>query len=297
MNRVSTEQQHKHSSSADFGNAWVVSKPEVVSGGGIVASQNKEAALVGASILENGGNAMDAAVATALALSVVEPWLSGIGGGGYLLYASATGAVETLDFNLRAPLQADLSDYPLVGGEDGDWFNWPSVHEDRNLIGPMSICVPGAVAGLASALQRYGSISWEAALTPAIALAKRGMRIDWFAELALTIDAPGLSRQAAATNLFLNPSRRITDPADPVGQLLPMPGKAAMLLRLAEYGSQDFYKGQIGDVVLKYLQGIGSKISAKDLAEYEPVWQKAIHCDTKEESFLLTARSDIFPYI
>jgi gamma-glutamyltranspeptidase/glutathione hydrolase len=304
LNSVSTEQHHKRTNCDDTGHAWVVSKPQVESSGGIVASQNKEAARVGASILAAGGNAMDAAVATALALSVVEPWLSGLGGGGYLLHASATGDVETLDFNLRAPLNADISDYPLVGGEDGDWFNWPAVEEDRNLIGPMSVCVPGAVAGLASALQRHGTLSWEAALAPAITLAQRGMRIDWFAQLVLTIDTPGLTRHASAANLFLNPARHVTDPDDPNMQFLPMPGKAAMLHRLAEHGSQDFYEGQIADVMLKYLQEAGSKISAYDLAQYEPVWQKSLQTPYRDRQIhtipglsggpsLLTAFNDL----
>ena len=98
---------------------WAVTKPQVQSSGGIVAAQHHEAAQIGADILSAGGNAMDAAVATALALSVVEPWLSGLGGGGFLLHADVTGKVDTLDFNLRAPLAADPSDYPLQGGAGG----------------------------------------------------------------------------------------------------------------------------------------------------------------------------------
>jgi len=157
---------------------WAITKPQVQSAGGIVAAQHHEAAQIGADVLAAGGNAMDAAIATALALSVVEPWLSGLGGGGFLLHASAEGHVETLDFNLRAPMAADAADYPLEGGAGGDWFNWPKVQGDCNLIGPQSICVPGAVAGFAEALARHGTLSWADVLAPTIALADRGMRVD-----------------------------------------------------------------------------------------------------------------------
>lgn len=251
---------------------WAITKPQLESRGGIVAAQHHEAAQIGADVLSAGGNAMDAAVAAALALSIVEPWLSGLGGGGFLLHADASGKVETLDFNMRAPLATDLADYPLVGGEGGDWFNWPSVEGDRNLLGPMSICVPGAVSGLAEALARYGSISWADALAPSIFLAERGMRVDWFAELAFAIDAPDLSKNIHAAALFLDPEARIPDPTDPTARLLPMPAKAKMLRGLAERGAADFYQGEIADFLISDMRAAGSKMTSEDLASYRPVW-------------------------
>lgn len=252
---------------------WAITKPQVQGAGGIVAAQHYEAAQIGADILAAGGNAMDAAIATALALSVAEPWLSGLGGGGFLLHASAEGPVETLDFNLRAPMAADPGDYPLVGGTGGDWFNWPKVEGDYNLIGPLSICVPGAVAGFAEALTRHGTLGWAEVLAPAIALAERGMRVDWFADLAFAIDTPGLSQNPAAAALYLDASARKPDPTDPTAHLLPMPAKAAMLRRLAQAGPQDFYEGQIAADLLRDLTGAGSKITAADLTAYTPRWR------------------------
>ncbi|MGB3553906.1 MAG: gamma-glutamyltransferase [Jannaschia sp.] len=255
---------------------WQITKPQVTTHGGIVVAQHYEAAQVGADILSRGGNAMDAAVATALTLSVVEPWLSGIGGGGFLLHASAAGEIDALDFNVRAPGAADPADYPLVGGKDGDWFDWPSVEGDRNLIGPLSICVPGAVAGLSEALARHGTIGWADALAPAIALAERGMRIDWFADIAFSIDAPGLSRNAAAAALFLDGGRPVADPSDPTSRLLPMPEKAATLRRLAAAGARDFYDGELASALVSDLQAAGSRISVADLAGYAPVWSNPV---------------------
>lgn len=253
---------------------WSISKPQVESHGGIVAAQHFEAAQIGADILSAGGNAMDAAVATAVALSIVEPWLSGLGGGGFLLHASSDGTVDALDFNMRAPVATTPDTYPITGSDGGDWFNWPSVEEDRNLIGPLSICVPGAVAGLAEALKTYGTLSWAEVTGPAITLAERGMRIDWFAELVFAVDRPGLSSSAAAADLFLNPTRRQPDPTDPTARFLPMPGQAAMLKQLAEAGPSDFYTGDIARTLIRDLTKAGCPMSLQDLASYRPVWSK-----------------------
>ncbi|KUF11805.1 gamma-glutamyltransferase [Pseudoponticoccus marisrubri] len=257
------------------GQTWTLSKPQVESAGGIVVAQNAEAARAGARVLTAGGTAMDAAVVTACVLSVVEPWLSGLGGGGFLLHGAADGAVDVLDFNLVAGQGADPAAYPLAGGEGGDWFNWPAVKDDRNLIGPGSICVPGAVPGLEAALARHGSLSWADALAPAIEIAERGMRVDWFADLAFAIDRPGLSADPAAAALFLDPASRRADPEDPGAALLPMPVKAAMLRRLAEHGARDFYEGQIARDLAQDLAAMGAPVSAADLAAYAPEWQGA----------------------
>ncbi|MFS4581796.1 gamma-glutamyltransferase [Phaeobacter sp. C3_T13_0] len=261
----------------NFSHQWAISKPQTESHGGIVAAQHFEAAQVGADILARGGNAMDAAVATAVALSVVEPWLSGLGGGGFLLHATSDGEVDTLDFNMRAPLATDLSDYPLTGGEGGDWFNWPSVEGDRNLIGPMSIGVPGTVAGLAAGLERYGTLSWAEVTAPSVELAERGMRVDWFADLVFAVDTPGLTRTEAARALFLDPMRRKTDAKDPTVRHLAMPYKAAMLRRLADAGPQDFYTGEIAAKLISDMETAGSKLSADDLAKYSPNWASSLN--------------------
>ncbi|MGH6719909.1 MAG: gamma-glutamyltransferase, partial [Alphaproteobacteria bacterium] len=96
---------------------WRYAKSAVESSGGIVVSQHREAAAVGARVLAMGGNAVDAAVATGFAVGVLEPWMSGIGGGGYMLVAPADGSpVQCVDFGMVAPAALDPADYPLVGG-------------------------------------------------------------------------------------------------------------------------------------------------------------------------------------
>lgn len=252
---------------------WNIHKRQLVSTKGIVAAQHFEAAQAGAKALEAGGNAMDAAVVTALVLSVVEPWLSGVGGGGLLLWADADGkTVDTLDFNVRASRNMNRDQYPLSGGRDGDWFDWPAVEDDRNLIGYPSICVPGAVAGLAEALEKYGTISFADALSPAIEFAERGMIVDWFTSLCLAIDLEGLSRFPATADLFLDGGKPRKVGLGEQESYLPMRAKAAMLRRLAKEGPRDFYEGEIARGLVEDLNAGGSVIDADDLAAYRPRW-------------------------
>jgi gamma-glutamyltranspeptidase/glutathione hydrolase len=259
-----------------MGEHWMIRKGEVRSDLGLVACQNWLAADAGAAVLSRGGNAVDAAVTTALTLSVVEPWLSGIGGGGFLLRADgASGAIDTLDFNVNSSRNIDPASYRLVDGRDGDWFDWPSVKEDRNLIGYHSICVPGAVAGLAEALERFGTISFAEALQPAIAHARHGLVLDWFTVLCLAIDAEGLGRFPASAELFLQDGRAPRVPEIGDSRTIPMPRKAAMLERLAQAGWRDFYEGQVAASILADLRAGGSPIDAGEMRDYRPVWGEA----------------------
>jgi gamma-glutamyltranspeptidase/glutathione hydrolase len=217
---------------------------------------------------------MDAAVVTALVLATVEPWLSGLGGGGFLLHADGeTGALAALDFNVRAPAALDPESYPLAGGKDGDWFDWPAVQDDSNLIGYSSICIPGAIDGLAQALERFGTLSWGEALEPAIEIAERGMVVDWFASLCIAIDARRLRRFPAACGLFL---REGDAPLAENGQrYLPMPGQAALLRRLRDHGARDFYEGQTAAMLVADLRAGGSVATPADFSAYRARWQAA----------------------
>lgn len=254
---------------------WQIKKGQLSSDKGVVAAQHFEAARAAADVLSRGGNAMDAAVTCALALSVVEPWLSGVGGGGFLLYGDGeTGEVDTLDFNVRASRNIDPARYPLVEGNDGEWFNWPAVKEDRNIIGYESICIPGAVDGLAQALEKYGTISFAEAVQPAIELAERGMIVDWFTALCFAIDARGLAQFEHSAELFLEDGMPIRTPASGGAEYLPMPAKAKMLKRLAEAGPRDFYEGHVAKQVVEDLNAGGNVIDAEDLAGFAARWAK-----------------------
>lgn len=255
---------------------FTIRKPAVHSRHGLVAAQNRHAAEAGAAVLAKGGNAMDAAVVTALVLSIVEPWLSGIGGGGFLLHADGTsGQVSTLDFNVTAARALDPADYPLSRAKTGNWFDWPTVEGEKNVSGYTSMCVPGAVAGLAEALARFGTLSFEEALQPAIAHAEQGLEVDWFTSLSLAVEAAALAHYPASAALFLDNGRApgAGAPGNPVYR--PMPEKAKLLRRLAKAGARDFYEGGVARLLLTDLAEGGSAIDAGDLAAYHPVWQEA----------------------
>src|ERR1700744_4045092 len=122
---------------------WAVRKPAVSPRGGIVASQNGVAATVGAEILAAGGTAVDAVVATAFALSVREPWNSGLGGIGFMVVHPAGGArAEGGDFGPVAPTGLDPALFPLTDETTTDLFTWARVVDDRNIHGPLSVMIP-----------------------------------------------------------------------------------------------------------------------------------------------------------
>lgn len=259
---------------------WTPGKVMAQGAGGMVAAQHKVAAQAGAAVLARGGNAMDAAVTTALVLSVVEPWLSGIGGGGFLIWRDgATGQARSLDFAMRAPLGLNPQDYPLVPGKDGDWFDWPQVEGQRNLIGVHSICVPGAIAGLSEALATHGTISWAEALDPAIAEADKGLMVDWFTNLCLSIDAPNLLTDPVSAAMLLRDGRAPAVGGTGAEVRLPLGAKPATLRRLALAGAADFYTGQIARDLIADMADLGGRMTLEDLALYRPSWGVPLELD------------------
>ena len=178
---------------------WLVRKPAVASRGGVVATQHQAASEVGARVLADGGNAVDAAIAASLALATVEPWMSGLGGGGYMLVRPAGEArTQAVSFGMVAPGALDPADYPLTGDAGADMFGWPAVLEDRNLRGPFAVAVPGQVAGLGLAHERFGTWDWADLVAPACALAERGMAVDWHATVAIAASRRRSSHQTPA---------------------------------------------------------------------------------------------------
>jgi gamma-glutamyltranspeptidase/glutathione hydrolase len=243
-------------------------KAVVKSPHGIVAAQSRLAAAVGAGVLAAGGNAVDAAVATGFAAGVVEPWMNGFGGGGFMVVAKADGSPpEVVDFSMIAPAALDPGDYPLAGGMAQALFAWPAVKDDRNLKGYHSIAVPGQVEGMRLALERFGSIGWRQALEPAIALAERGLPLDWYATLSITVAARELTEFPATRTVYLPGGLPPLPPAEGVGHL-PLGNLGRTLRRLAEAGGRDFYEGEVAAALLRDLEKGGSRLSAADLRNY-----------------------------
>jgi gamma-glutamyltranspeptidase/glutathione hydrolase len=247
-------------------------KPAVRSRGGLAASQSRDAAAAGARILAAGGHAVDAAVAVSLALGAVEPWMSGLGGGGFAtLWDAGKRAVRCLDYGMVAPQAIDPADYPLTGGPTAEgFFGWPGVKEDRNILGPYSVAVPGLVSGLALAHRTYGRLPWSDLVQPAIALAERGLCLDWYGALSLLVEAKGLERFEATRNLYL-PGGRVPQPFEEGKAVFLKLGRLIdTLKRLATPdGPERFYRGDIAADLVRDLQAAGSRISLADFERYQ----------------------------
>ncbi len=249
--------------------SWAIKKPPVVSENGLVATHHYVASNIGANVLANGGNAVDAAVAASLAIGAVEPWMSGLGGGGFMLiYLAAEDRVYAVDFGMIAPRNLDVSDYPLMGGNASDLFGWPAVKDDRNLVGVPSIAVPGYVAGIAAALENFGTKSWAESISPAVELAETGMVADWYATLMISTAAQALSNYPESARVFL------PNGFPPVGEWGAPPPRiklgnlASTLRHLRESGPRDFYEGQIASSLIADLREGGGCITGEDLQSY-----------------------------
>ena len=144
-------------------------------------------------MLAAGGDCVDAVIATTFALGVLEPWMSGIGGGGAMvLYRAREDRYEVIDYGMRAPRSLRVEDYPLTGdGAASDIFPWPRVKDDRNLHGPGSIAVPGVVAGMEEAHRRHARLPWKELLGAEHRARRRRPAVDWWTTLMIASSAVG----------------------------------------------------------------------------------------------------------
>lgn len=257
---------------------WQVTKPAAHGRRGMVASQSRAAAEAGVAVLEAGGNAADAAAATAFALAAMEPWNSGLGGIGFaLIHRAGQPRAELLDFGPVAPAAADPADYPLTGRMKQDLFAWPEVEGDRNIHGPLSFVTPSSVAGYATLVERFGSgMPLAELLGPAIALARRGLPQDWYTTLKIANSAKVLRLYPESARIYL------PDGLPPVAPYQGAPGFFRLgrlpetLERLAGAGWRDFYEGEIAASILADVRDLGGRLSAADLTGCQAVVRPAL---------------------
>ena len=237
---------------------------------GMVVATHHRGADVGASILKRGGNAVDAAVATAFAMTVVEPFMSSIAGGGTMLvHLAKRGETMALDFNVQAPAACHETIYPLTDGVATDLFPWRKVVDDANVSGHRSVAVPGSVAGLCLALERYGTMELRDVLTPAIALARDGFVPDWYFALTTAVHAQELAAYPASARTYLREGHYIYRPPTLAeGDRVAYPDLARSLELIAREGSHAFYKGAIAQAIHEEIQAHGGFLTKEDLAAY-----------------------------
>lgn len=232
----------------------------------VVAADHPLASEAGASILAAGGNVVDAAAATSFALAVVRPHSAGLGGGGFMLYKAAGKEAIFLDYRETAPGAAEAAAYL---GADGKPI--PGKTES----GPWAVGVPGQLRGVPLMLSKYGTMSLDKVVAPAIELAERGFPVDAhlreaMEDLASRIAKSGEpARYAEAARIFLKNGQPLA-----VGEILRQPDLAGTLRSLAAEGPDSFYRGALAAKVLAAAgPAAGGPMTAEDLADYEPVFR------------------------
>jgi gamma-glutamyltranspeptidase/glutathione hydrolase len=228
---------------------------------GMVVSANPIASEVGVEILKKGGNAVDAAVAVQFALAVVHPNAGNIGGGGFMVYRSAKGEANTLDFREKAAAGANRDMYLDAAGNP---------ITDKSLFGQLASGVPGSVAGMAEAHQKYGRLKWEDLLAPAISLASDGYKLT--ARQANELN--GLKNRLKKLNPLGTAFLREAKWAE--GDVLVQQELANTLKQIKEKGRNGFYEGAVADSIVAEMQRGGGIISKQDLKDYKAIWRKPV---------------------
>jgi gamma-glutamyltranspeptidase/glutathione hydrolase len=245
---------------------WHLAKPAASGKRGMVVSQTKSAAEAGVAVLDAGGNAIDAAVATALALAALEPWNSGLGGIGHaVVHRAGEPRAETVDFGPTAPAGLDASRFRLTGNVAADLFGWPEVEGDTNIHGPLSFVIPSAVAGYAEMHRRWGKLPLGEIAAPAIALAKRGLPQDWYTTLKVANSAAILRRYPESARIYLRDGLPPVAPYQGALTYFPLGRLRDTLERLARAGWRDFYEGEIAAGIAADVKQMGGVLSANDL--------------------------------
>jgi gamma-glutamyltranspeptidase/glutathione hydrolase len=230
----------------------------VIDDEGMVVSQRMIASKVGAEILAQGGNAVDAAVATGLALAVVLPRAGNLGGGGFMvIYLKEEDKTIAIDYREKAPSAATRD---LFLDENGDY------DRKKAQFSLLSAGVPGSVAGFHHALTRYGTLPWEEVLQPAIKLAEDGFVIphDLANTLASKRYRERLSADPAAAKVFFKKNKEIYS----AGEILVQKDLAWTLKQLSQNGPEAFYSGDIAKLIVKEMERNGGLITLQDLKNY-----------------------------
>ncbi|MBH3372534.1 gamma-glutamyltransferase [Pseudomonas juntendi] len=223
--------------------------------GGAVAAPDQYGAQVAADILKKGGNAVDAAVATAFTLAVTYPEAGNIGGGGFMTLF-VDGKPYFLDYREGAPKAATRNMYLDDKGE---------VIENLSLVGVRAAGVPGTVMGLWEAHRKFGKLPWSELLTPAIGYAKNGFKVAE-KQYQYRNDAQGMFKTATNFNDYFGNMK--------VGELFRQPELAQTLERIADKGVSEFYQGKTADLLVAQMQADKGLITKQDLQDYKAVWRE-----------------------
>jgi gamma-glutamyltranspeptidase/glutathione hydrolase len=224
----------------------------------MVVSGSPLASQVGRDVLQQGGNAVDAAIAVGFALAVVHPEAGNIGGGGFMIIRPRDGRVQALDYRETAPGRASRDMYRAAG-------------EEASVTGHLAAGVPGTVAGLTEAHRRYGRLPFSAVIAPAIRLANDGFLVDEYRSLSIADDSARLVLFPASRATFLPADR----PPAP-GSTFRQPELGGTLEAIRDSGAAGFYRGRVAELTVAEMERGGGLITREDLAGYRAIWRDPI---------------------
>ncbi len=252
----------------------------VMSQSQVVAADNPLASAVGAAILERGGNAADAGIATLLTLGVVHPFASGIGGGGFCLYRDAsTKKVEALDFRETAPARATRDMYLVKGKADSSLSRY----------GGLAVATPGEPAGLWTLHERYGSLEWSEVVNPAYELAEHGFYVGELLPKRLAQKSERIQDLPEFNTAFGSASN--TAGYVEAYELLTRKDLARTLKAYRDEGPRAFYTGPIAEAIVEATTRSGGVLSLEDLEGYKPTWRTPLTGTYRDDYTLYTMPS------
>lgn len=229
---------------------------------GMVSTASGPASEAGVEILRKGGNAVDAAVATAFALAVTYPTAGNIGGGGFMIIRMADGRASAVDYRETASANASKTMFLDARGE---------VIAGASKTGHRSVGVPGTVAGMALALEKFGSLPWKDVLAPAVRLAAQGFPVSHAMARSLRSQEKKFGAYAESKRVFLRDGRYYEE-----GELLRQPDLAATLRRIAEKGPREFYEGRTAQLLAAEMKAHGGLVTLDDLRAYKAVLREPV---------------------
>jgi len=245
-----------------FGFLESASRRPVKALNGMVVSSDSLATQVGVEILKKGGNAVDAAVAVGFALAVTYPQAGNIGGGGFMVIRMANGETVTIDFREKAPMKAREN---MFLDENGNFV------PEKSQVGHLSVGVPGSVAGLLLALEKYGTMSRREVLEPAIELAEKGFIVNEGLANAFKNAFEHFKKFPSTMRYFSKNGQPYS-----AGDRLVQKDLAKVLKLIRDKGRDGFYKGKVADLIVEEMKRGGGLITYEDLENYQPVLRKPV---------------------
>ncbi len=245
--------------------AIVLGQTGLITSTAMVVSAREEASQIGVQIMQQGGNAFDAMVATELALAVAYPYAGNIAGGGFMVYRKANGDSGALDYREKAPLKASKDMYLDKNKE---------VIPQLSVNGAMAIGVPGTIAGVFAVHQKFGKLPLKTIMMPVIALAKKGVVITEKQLKQINNNQKEINKISGSETMYAKTYN--------VGDTIKYLNLAATLERILKNGSSEFYKGETAQKMVDFIQKNGGILSMEDLSKYEVKWRKPITFSYKD---------------